>query len=139
MSGYCIDYWASGEIVQQRSGVQLLPVGGMNLLELQSPLPNTTSYAVKDGGVVFIGDPPTRWHRFDYIKWAWFDPRTADDVWLTVRSERTRKLAQSDWTQMPDSPLNPEIKHQWAVYRQALRDITNQPDPFNIVWPTPPA
>jgi hypothetical protein len=30
-------------------------------------------------------------------------------------------------------------KEVWAAYRQALRDVTLQPDPFNIVWPTPPA
>ncbi|MGG4054103.1 phage tail assembly chaperone [Delftia tsuruhatensis] len=27
----------------------------------------------------------------------------------------------------------------WLAYRQALRDITDQPDPLAIVWPTAPA
>jgi len=26
-------------------------------------------------------------------------------------------------------------KTAWATYRQALRDITTQADPFNITWP----
>ena len=26
-----------------------------------------------------------------------------------------------------------------AAEKQALRDVTLQPDPLNIVWPTPPA
>jgi hypothetical protein len=26
-------------------------------------------------------------------------------------------------------------KTAWATYRQALRDITKQADPFNIAWP----
>jgi hypothetical protein len=37
---------------------------------------------------------------------------------------------------MPD--VNISTKESWAIYRQALRDITNQADPFNITWPTPP-
>jgi len=56
--------------------------------------------------------------------------------WANVRSERNTLLAQSDWTQLPDAPVNAAI---WASYRQALRDITSQPDPFNIAWPVPPA
>lgn len=53
-----------------------------------------------------------------------------------VRRERDKLLSASDWTQLPDVPL--ATKEKWAVYRQALRDITQQSDPFNIVWPEPP-
>jgi len=56
----------------------------------------------------------------------------AEAQWSIVRSERNLKLAQCDWTQLPDAPVDAAA---WAVYRQALRDITNQTDPFNIVWP----
>jgi hypothetical protein len=44
--------------------------------------------------------------------------------WATLRAERDRRLAASDWTQMPDSPLSASMKAAWAVYRQALRDMT---------------
>jgi hypothetical protein len=57
-------------------------------------------------------------------------------VWPIIRTRRDALLAQSDWTQLPDVPL--EDKAAWATYRQALRDVTEQPDPHNIVWPTPP-
>lgn len=53
-----------------------------------------------------------------------------------MRSKRDLLLKESDWTQLPDVPL--ATKEKWAVYRQALRDITQQSDPFNIVWPEPP-
>jgi hypothetical protein len=59
--------------------------------------------------------------------------------WRTVRSLRGMKLSKSDWTQLPDAPLTTAQKADWATYRQALRDITNQEDPFNIVWPSEPA
>jgi hypothetical protein len=26
----------------------------------------------------------------------------------------------------------------WAIYRQALRDIRDQPNPFSITWPLAP-
>ena len=40
-----------------------------------------------------------------------------------MRDERNSLLAQSDWTQMPDSPLSDSVKQKWADYRQALRDF----------------
>ena len=53
-----------------------------------------------------------------------------------IRSERTQKLAESDWTQVADAPVN---KETWAVYRQSLRDVTNQTGfPWEVTWPAKP-
>lgn len=53
-----------------------------------------------------------------------------------VRTQRDNLLKQCDWTQVPDSPVN---KEAWAIYRQALRDITNQSGfPTDVFWPTKP-
>jgi hypothetical protein len=57
-------------------------------------------------------------------------------MWEYVRNQRNQRLSESDWTQLADAPLTSEKKKEWAVYRQSLRDIVNQKDPFNIVWPT---
>jgi hypothetical protein len=55
-----------------------------------------------------------------------------------IQQRRTIALTQSDWTQLPDVPL--ATKEAWAVYRQALRDITEQPGyPLDVVWPEPPS
>jgi hypothetical protein len=62
-----------------------------------------------------------------------------NEQWKVVRSERGTKLQSCDWTMLSDVPLAPSVKTEWETYRQALRDITDQSDPFNIVWPTPPA
>tara|TARA_Y100000004_G_C8665439_1_gene307007 strand:- start:26 stop:259 length:234 start_codon:yes stop_codon:yes gene_type:complete len=40
-----------------------------------------------------------------------------------MRNKRNALLAQSDWTQMADSPLSDSKKQEWATYRQALRDF----------------
>lgn len=58
--------------------------------------------------------------------------------WTEIRSERDSLLSKCDWTQLPDVPFVEEDKQKWAIYRQELRDITSQEDPFNIVWPTNP-
>lgn len=53
--------------------------------------------------------------------------------------QRGELLFQSDWTQLPDAPLSVEVKGAWMVYRQALRDITEQPTfPYDIDWPIAP-
>ena len=60
------------------------------------------------------------------------------NLWGNIRSRRNIELSESDWTQVLDSPFTPEEKEEWRLYRQALRDITLQTDPFNIVWPVKP-
>ena len=41
--------------------------------------------------------------------------------WLErLRLHRDRLLAESDWTQVADAPVDREA---WATYRQALRDF----------------
>lgn len=57
------------------------------------------------------------------------------EQWSLVRRRRNGLLLECDWTQLADSPAD---KAAWASYRQALRDITQQQDPFDIAWPTPP-
>ena len=58
-----------------------------------------------------------------------------DAQWTAIRAERNIKLADCDWTQLPDAPVDAAA---WAAYRQELRDITNQNDPFNLIWPQEP-
>lgn len=60
----------------------------------------------------------------------------ADDRKATeVREKRTKLLAASDWMALTDNTLS----NEWAVYRQALRDITDQVGfPYNVVFPTKP-
>lgn len=51
------------------------------------------------------------------------------DKQIIIDRNRTRRnslLQASDWTQNNDSPLTTEKKQEWAVYRQKLRDMTEQ-------------
>lgn len=53
-----------------------------------------------------------------------------------ARSHRNRLLAQSDWTQVSDAPVD---QAAWATYRQALRDVPQQAGfPHDVTWPIAP-
>lgn len=53
-----------------------------------------------------------------------------------VRADRNKRLADCDWTQLSDSPVDKAV---WETYRQALRDITTQQGfPWEITWPEEP-
>jgi hypothetical protein len=64
--------------------------------------------------------------------------RRIESQWFKIRSTRNNYLKECDWTQLSDSPLTAEQKTAWAEYRQELRDVTLQEDPFNIKWPIKP-
>ena len=64
-------------------------------------------------------------------------PPSAEEVSEFVRHKRNKLLEQSDWSQMPDAPVD---RSAWATYRQALREVPQQPGfPFDVVWPEAPA
>jgi len=53
-----------------------------------------------------------------------------------ARTQRNALLSGSDWTQVPDAPVD---QAAWAEYRQALRDLPQQAGfPTEITWPVKP-
>ena len=66
-----------------------------------------------------------------------------DNILEILRLKRDALLAESDWTQMSDSPLSASKKTEWATYRQTLRDIPTAQSPVtdinDIIWPTQPS
>lgn len=62
------------------------------------------------------------------------EPKPVTEV--DVRRARNAILAQSDWTQLADTPVD---QSAWAAYRQSLRDIPAQEGfPSQVIWPTSP-
>jgi hypothetical protein len=137
---------ASGEIVsdlqrafphisipQPVSANDLEALGVDPILEGPQPVPTRFQSLVRggptqDGGLWFWG--------YSVVDWdAEVIAAETERQWATVRTERNKKLYESDWTQLADAPVD-DIA--WAVYRQALRDVTTQSNPFNIIWPVPP-
>ena len=66
--------------------------------------------------------------------------QTNEQALEEFREERNKRLAETDWTQVNDSPLSDSKKTEWQTYRQALRDMPSQDgfDPFNPTYPTAP-
>jgi len=69
----------------------------------------------------------------------WTDPRTPQQIWADIRSERNGLLAETDWVVVKAQEAGEAVPAAWATYRQALRDLpANTADPANPVWPTKP-
>jgi hypothetical protein len=62
-----------------------------------------------------------------------------NEKWEEVRDIRDSLLSQSDWTQFQDSPITGSSLTDWQTYRQGLRDITTQDNPYSLTWPTKPS
>jgi hypothetical protein len=55
---------------------------------------------------------------------------------VQMRLGRDSRLTASDWTQLPDAPVD---KAAWAAYRQALRDFPATWEPSEVCdFPNPP-
>jgi hypothetical protein len=95
------------------------------------PADTISDYATKDdsGNICLTQDP-------DKIQ------AKIGSVWVQIRSTRDALLKSSDWI-WSIGDLPPTIlarREEWAVYRQALRDLpANTTDPTNVTWPTPPS
>lgn len=63
-----------------------------------------------------------------------------DQAWGLVRAERDRRIAATDYTQMPDSPFTEQKRLEFAAYRKALRDVPQTyKSPVDVDWPVIPA
>lgn len=96
---------------------------------------------IKPGHCWIDSDHPERgefWARADMTEEAvaaeWesaVNPPPEVEARAASRDKRDRLLRESDWTQLPDAPVD---QQRWAVYRKQLRDL----DMTNPVWPEPP-
>jgi hypothetical protein len=85
------------------------------------------------------------WANFIFPNWSYFlnndlslsEEVSEDKVWENIRAYRNRLLADSDWTQVDDAPVNKAV---WANYRQFLRDLPNtyKDNPMELVFPIVP-
>lgn len=67
------------------------------------------------------------------------DAAVREQLASDIRDKRNALLTKCDWTQSPDTPLTADEQAQWAHYRQALRDIPQQPGfPFEVDFPARP-
>jgi hypothetical protein len=65
-------------------------------------------------------------------------PYTEDQAMTAFRLVRNGKLAECDYTQLPDVGLDAQTVAAWQTYRQALRDITDGLIWNVTTWPAKP-
>ena len=68
---------------------------------------------------------------------------TVEDIPMNdeeARAQRDKLLANTDWTQVLDAPIDSATREAYRAYRQALRDIPEQEGfPDTITWPELPS
>lgn len=66
-------------------------------------------------------------------------PVDTEDILVELRNIRNIILTDTDWTQLPDAPVD---KEAWAIYRQQLRDLPglypNLTNMNEVVFPEEP-
>lgn len=77
---------------------------------------------------------------YDYADGAFtLSPEIAERQWASVREERNRLLAESDWVIIKAKETSTNIPAAWKTYRQALRDLTTTySTPEEVVFPDKP-
>jgi hypothetical protein len=108
---------------------------------LEGPQPTLIppyQYAQRDGVVEVNG----QWFTHYIAVTADADQKAAMDAAQgdVVRTERNQLLAACDWTQLIDSPLDPDGRGAWQLYRETLRMVPQQQGfPWTIEWPPQPS
>lgn len=105
---------------------------------LASNIPGVTGVS-SDYGVVFV-EIPTRDEVTENELFAiqsLIASYSKTPSWDEVRKKRSSLLKESDWRIARAEDLG-ESQVELRTYRQALRDITRQGDPVNVVWPVKP-
>ncbi len=66
--------------------------------------------------------------------------KTSTVSWLTVRLSRNFLLSETDWSQLPDAPIDADTKAQYVLYRQKLRDLPDSgaSDAASVKFPINP-
>lgn len=129
---------SNGQIITSVSGdLSILDLSQYESYAQIEGFGNSQTQYVENGCLVDMPAKPFLDSIFDFGSKSWVNP-DSNVRWQSVRSQRDILLSLSDWTQSVDSPLSDQKKIEWKTYRQALRDITNQADPFSIEWPTKP-
>lgn len=131
-SGVCADDDYEHQHVPDGAGI--LPV---------SVTPGAQYVDVASGQLVDIPAQPEGWHVWDATGHVWQrlpQPEIDAALWAAVRAQRDERLrADVDsinamrWLSMSASQ-----QAAWQAYRQALLDVTLQPDPSAIIWPAKP-
>jgi hypothetical protein len=114
--------------------IQILEEWGVYEVK-RTPKPTDYTKTITEGTPQLVDDSYVQiWDEVDATQ-SEIDTKL-EDRWEVIRILRNELLLECDWTQLADIPA--ETKELWQIYRQELRNITLQTNPFLIVWPVKP-
>ena len=116
------------------TNADLTSYGVVEIKEVAKPSYNAQNQKVSEGDPVLDGET---WKQSWTVTSLTSDEISlkTNELWESIRSFRDELLAECDWRACSDRTMSED----WKTYRQALRDITTQSDPYNITWPTIPS
>jgi len=82
-------------------------------------------HKIVDGKIVALTPQEITDRQNAEAAWLASQPSPLEVAMQDLRARRNKALADSDWTQLPDVGFNAAERNAWMIYRQALRDITN--------------
>lgn len=106
-----------------------------------------TAEEIADAGYIQVEDPPSITYPevlyWNGTSWGVRQPNQSekDAVWVTIRAECLRLLAESDFKVLKAYEAGNPVPEAWVTYRQALRDLynnVNDIDPYFVNWPSQP-
>jgi len=108
-----------------------------------------TDEEIANAGYVLAPPMPVR-GIYQHLSWnqnGWvvtdFSPQEIKDhvnrEWLSVRQKRNQLLQETDWVAIRAMEMQTDMDEKFKQYRQNLRDITLNSDPYSIIWPTIPS
>lgn len=144
-----ICYDETGKIIRagtrRKSGSIPNQIDGLKTIIFDEPVDmDASSCLVVDGVIEKIPEAPDRFHSFDYATKTWVSTITHEQEEAlqiakgqSVRLQRNALLSETDY--MLNSDILVQNIDEWLLYRQALRDITDQDGfPHSVTWPVKP-
>lgn len=111
---------------------------GMKEIKEDNPAPNTYAKYAEAAAWCNVNNAMIE-DKGDYYEVVAVPAPTTEELAVQARSQRDSLIAATDYLMATDYPLTDEKRQELTVYRQALRDVPEQPGfPTEIVWPAKP-
>jgi hypothetical protein len=99
-------------------------------------------HKIVNGKVIALTPQEIIQRQADEAAWLASQPSPLEVAMKDLRAKRNKLLADTDYTQLPDVGFNAAERNAYMIYRQALRDITNNIETAeqakSIVFPSKP-
>jgi hypothetical protein len=131
-------------IAESINMIQHILVDNIGAIEVEVE-PTTENYYINTSGeVVEISAQPSSEHTWNWTTKQWENLVTEEmrqaKAAQHILAKRKQLLQDTDWLVIRAMDTGTQIAANWQTYRQALRDITQQPGyPFTVNWPQPPS